>query len=59
MINPVFYIVNRVFSYPGVLDNSPAALIRYAILPEINNLALKGKVCCSRKVVTLRGLIPF
>jgi hypothetical protein len=26
---------------------------------RINNLALKGEVCCSRKVVTLRGLIPF
>jgi hypothetical protein len=25
----------------------------------INNLALKGEVCCSHEVVALRGLIPF
>jgi hypothetical protein len=26
---------------------------------RINNLALKGEICCSQKVVALRGLIPF
>jgi hypothetical protein len=26
---------------------------------KINNLALKGEVCCSLKVVTLGGLIPW
>ncbi|MDR2629439.1 MAG: hypothetical protein LBC60_00795, partial [Spirochaetaceae bacterium] len=32
---------------------------RREIAQKINNLALKDEVCCSRKVVALRGLILF